>query len=107
MKSGIIKSFSIRGLFGTSDVHVPFDENIKILVGENGLGKTQILNLIYYTLTGSFVKLDEFNFEELSLNFSIEGIINIKKEDVENLVFCFFEGKDNDYYVPRIAPFTR
>ncbi len=47
MKPNSIKSFSIYGLFGTNDVHVPFDENIKILVGENGLGKTQVLDILY------------------------------------------------------------
>ena len=46
----IIKSFSIYGLFGTQDVHIDFDENIKIIIGENGLGKTQLLNIIYYLL---------------------------------------------------------
>ena len=60
MKSGNIKSFSVFGLFGTDDVHIPFDENVKILIGENGLGKTQVLNLFYYTLTRKFFKLSEF-----------------------------------------------
>jgi hypothetical protein len=35
MNTSNIKSFSVYGLFRTNDVHIPFDENIKILVGEN------------------------------------------------------------------------
>ncbi len=39
MHSSNIKSFSIYGLFGTDNVHILFDENIKILIGEKGLEK--------------------------------------------------------------------
>jgi predicted ATP-binding protein involved in virulence len=69
MNTSNIKSFSVHGLFGTDDVHIPFDENIKILVGENGIGKTQVLNLFYYTLTRNFFRLGEFSFEKLILEF--------------------------------------
>ena len=39
--SSIIKSFAIYGLFGTNDVRITFDENIKIIIGENA----EMLNL--------------------------------------------------------------
>jgi len=86
MKSGNIKSFSVYGLFGTNDVHIQFNENIKILIGENGLGKTQVLNLFYYTLTRNFFRLGEFNFEKLSLTFSNDIKIEISKKSIDNLV---------------------
>ncbi|MFO0140714.1 MAG: ATP-binding protein, partial [Aphanizomenon sp.] len=70
MNTSNIKSFSVYGLFGTDDIHIPFDENIKILVGENGIGKTQVLNLFYYTLTRNFFRLDEFSFDQLILEFN-------------------------------------
>ena len=81
-----IKSFSIYGLFGTSDVHIPFDEQVKILIGENGLGKTQILNIFYYTLTNNFFRLSEFNFEKLILKFTKGVEITIKKENIDELI---------------------
>jgi predicted ATP-dependent endonuclease of OLD family len=84
MKSGSIKSFSIYELFGTSDFHIPFDEDIKILVGENGLGKTQALNIFYYTLTRNYFRLSEFNFQKINLSFS-SGDIEITKSQVEDL----------------------
>ena len=37
MKSDLIKSFTVEGLFGTNDILIPFDDNVKILIGENGL----------------------------------------------------------------------
>lgn len=86
MKSSSIKAFSVYGLFGTNDVHIQFDENIKILIGENGLGKTQVLNLFYYTLTRNFFRLGEFNFEKLSLLFSNGNKIEISKKSIDNLI---------------------
>ncbi|POZ49826.1 AAA family ATPase [Methylovulum psychrotolerans] len=84
MNTSPIKSFSVYGLFGTSDVHIPFDENIKILVGENGLGKTQVLNILYYTLTQNFLKLSEFYFERLVLRFS-ESDADAIEINIENI----------------------
>jgi predicted ATPase/histone H3/H4 len=83
MNKSNIKSFSVHGLFGTDDVHIPFDENIKILVGENGIGKTQVLNLFYYTLTRNFFRLGEFSFDKLILEFH-EGIyVEILKSSID------------------------
>ena len=82
MKQAKITSFSVYGLFGTNDVHIPFDENVKILIGENGLGKTQILNLFYYTLKQDFLKLSQFNFERLVLGINGNESIEIKKDEI-------------------------
>lgn len=85
MKSDLIKSFTIDGLFGTNDIHIPFDDNVKILIGENGLGKTQVLNLFYYTLERNFFRLNEFNFKKLTLQFNNKNTVEITKEQVEVL----------------------
>jgi predicted ATP-dependent endonuclease of OLD family len=84
MKASVIKSFSIYGLFGTNDVHIPFEEDVKILIGENGLGKTQVLNIFYYTLTRNFFKLREFSFNRLRLDFVNDSYIEINKAEVED-----------------------
>ncbi|MDB9437096.1 AAA family ATPase [Dolichospermum lemmermannii CS-548] len=86
MNTSNIKSFSVYGLFGTDEVHIPFDENIKILVGENGIGKTQVLNLFYYILTRNFFKLGEFKFDRLVLSFNDRKSIEITKFYVDELV---------------------
>jgi predicted ATP-binding protein involved in virulence len=86
MNKSNIKSFSVHGLFGTDDVHIPFDENIKILVGENGIGKTQVLNLFYYTLTKNFFRLGEFHFDKLILEFRKGNSIEIPKSKVDELI---------------------
>ncbi|MGK7945829.1 MAG: AAA family ATPase [Microcystaceae cyanobacterium] len=79
----LIKSFSIYGLFGTHDVHIPFNESIKILIGENGLGKTQVLNMFYYTLCGRFERLIDFSFDKVELAFSDDDAVSITKDEIE------------------------
>ncbi|MEK0177707.1 AAA family ATPase [Microcoleus anatoxicus] len=85
MNTSNIKSFSVHGLFGTDNVHIPFDDSIKILIGENGLGKTQVLNLFYYTLTRNFFRLGEFDFDKLILEFHQGNPIEILKSKVDEL----------------------
>ncbi|MGJ1020662.1 AAA family ATPase, partial [Bacteroides fragilis] len=43
-----IKKFIIRGLFGIKDVELSFEKQVQIFIGENGLGKTTVLNSLYY-----------------------------------------------------------
>lgn len=85
MKLNNIKSFTVTGLFGTSDVTIPFKDGIKILIGENGLGKTQVLNLFYYTLERNFFRLGEFNFGKIILEFETNSV-EISKKQIEDLV---------------------
>jgi AAA ATPase domain len=93
MTTNPIKSFAIYGLFGTTHVHIPLNEPVKILVGENGLGKTQVLNLFYYTLTQNFFKLLEFNFEKLVLTLVNNTSIEIKKVSIENSLSEIYQDK--------------
>lgn len=95
MKTSPIKSFLVYGLFGTSDVHIPFENDVKILIGENGLGKTQVLNMFYYVLTGNFLKLRECSFEKIEIEFENERI-GISKNDL------VFENDDNAHVTRKI-----
>lgn len=78
-----IKSLEIIGLFDMEDVLIPFDNEIKILIGENGIGKTQVLNILYYTLNNNYFKLNEYNFKKIILTFENGESIIIEKSDVE------------------------
>ena len=46
-----ISSFSIKRLFGHKDVSLQFKDKVQIYIGENGLGKTTVLNAFNYILT--------------------------------------------------------
>lgn len=66
----IIDRIKIKGLFGQFDVNLPLNQNINIFLGENGMGKTTILNCLYYILSGNIEKLNTIVFEEISLYFN-------------------------------------
>lgn len=48
MAAPSIRKFIVRGLFGIKDVELSFDKRVQIFIGENGLGKTTVLNSLYY-----------------------------------------------------------
>src|SRR4051794_24079723 len=90
MRNSNLKSFVIKGLFGDRNVVIPFKDDIKILIGENGLGKTTVLSMLYYTLTTKLFKLKDFDFKTLELAFTDGQKILIDKakllasdEDIE------------------------
>jgi len=65
-----ITKLTIKKLFGYQNVCLDFDSRIKILIGENGLGKTTVLNMLYYLLEKKFEKLNELKFESIEVVFS-------------------------------------
>lgn len=62
-----ISSFSIKRLFGHKDVSLQFKDKVQIYIGENGLGKTTVLNAFNYILTLDWKELSYINFEEISI----------------------------------------
>jgi predicted ATPase len=78
-----IKKFAINGLFNVQNVVIPFDDNIKILIGENGLGKTTILNSLYYLLTKKWHKLIKIPFDSIELTFENNSVIYFTKKQLE------------------------
>lgn len=69
MKS-ILKKFTISRLYGERDVSIDFSSNIKILVAENGYGKTTILNALFGVLSGDLAKLRKIDFQSISIEFN-------------------------------------
>lgn len=63
-----IQRFEIRGLHGYRNITIPFQENRLILVGENGAGKTTVLRLFYYLLSGRIDALSRYRFDTLTLH---------------------------------------
>ncbi len=61
-----LTKFEITNLNGRQDVQLELSDNTLILVGENGTGKTTILRIIFYFLSGRFLELAKFRFDEVS-----------------------------------------
>ena len=72
-----IKQFAIIGLFGYKDIDITFNNKVMIVIGENGFGKTSILNALTYTLKGDWEKLLKIKFFHLFfiLNYILKKIL--------------------------------
>jgi predicted ATP-binding protein involved in virulence len=82
----MLKNFKIDKLFGFRDVNINFNDDIKILIGENGLGKTTILNSLYYVLNKMYAKLLKVDFENIELTFKDNSKIAFSKNELETYV---------------------
>lgn len=80
--SSFIKQFTIDGLFGYKNVRIDFEEPYRILVGENGSGKTTILNCLYYTLTRKIDMLASIRFSRIRIDFSKGFALDFSKDEV-------------------------
>ena len=87
-----IEYFEIIGLFGRYTIHMPFSNKVNIYIGENGLGKTTILNCVYYVLGKKFARLANIPFEEIHIKFREGSAYSITKADVRDY------SKRNDVY---------
>ena len=67
----VIESFSIKSLFGKKDVDLVFKGKTQIYIGENGLGKTTILNALNYLLSCDFKNLVNIIFSRIDI--SLQG----------------------------------
>jgi len=85
----MIKRFTITNLFGFRTVDISFEDDIKILIGENGLGKTTVLNSLYYLLNQMYYKLGQINFEHIELE--LEGNNKISFSKLELIDYLEFQ----------------
>ena len=108
-----IKQFAIKGLFGYKDIEITFNNNVMIVIGENGFGKTSILNALTYTLKGYWKKLLKIKFDSIKIIFThqkeyefshkvlfdyCEYIYRMRKEDGNDFIDVVKKHiEDNDY----------
>jgi len=78
----VIEKFKIRNLFGMYNIDLNLNDIVTIYVGENGLGKTTILNCLYYVLTYNFDKLKDINFESIEIEFESKRKFRINYTDI-------------------------
>lgn len=127
MNDSFIQEFEIIGLFGYKDICIQFKDSTLIVIGENGFGKTTILNALNFILCQSYQRLLEIKFSSIRIkiaqrNFELEysliekyvdylsrtqnngrGIIevvinNISPKALEAIVSMLDAGKKGDFY---------
>lgn len=78
-----MEKVKIYNLFGTYDVKLNLKNNynMKIYVGENGIGKTTILNILHAILTGEVQKIINIDFEKIDV-ISNDKLYKFKKKDM-------------------------
>ena len=69
-----LTNFKICGLHGRTNVDIDIRDDKIILVGVNGLGKTTIINILYFFLTRQWDRLSNYDFESLSLGVGDERV---------------------------------
>ena len=73
-------SIKVTELFGIFDHEIKFKPNgITILIGENGLGKTTILEILHDFFTLQFDKIQEKDFNEVIFDFDDDNQYTLKK----------------------------
>ena len=70
-----VHEITIRGLHSRLDVTIPIKDNRLILVGVNGLGKTTVVNALFYFLSRQWRRLSHIAFDEMSLTIGTEEFI--------------------------------
>ncbi|MGB0386927.1 MAG: AAA family ATPase [Ardenticatenaceae bacterium] len=73
-----ITRFEILGLYGDRDITLEFTSSIKILVDENGSGKTTVLNTLFNILSGHWGRLAELEFEEIRVHFPNDKVVSVE-----------------------------
>jgi predicted ATPase len=92
MASDFLKSFAIKGLHYYRDFHLSFEDEITILVGENGLGKTTVLNILYALLQGRWAFLEKIGFDFVEVHFKNGKAISFSHSELEAfLIISYYQ----------------
>lgn len=82
----------VTKIFGTHDISLDLSDICTIILGENGLGKSSILNILKCLISGDFIGLTKYPFEKITIRngkkyitIKFEDLFPIKNDFIENL----------------------
>ncbi|PEW28196.1 AAA family ATPase [Bacillus thuringiensis] len=80
-----LKKISVTKLFGVfeHDIKLNTERGITIVIGENGLGKTKILEMVEAFFKGDIYTLKAIDFESLTFTFDDNVYWEVYKEDTD------------------------
>ena len=84
----MIKNIKLNDFRLFSDYNISFKEGLNILVGENGVGKTSIIEAVYLASTTKSFRTSYFN----SLVKNDENKMNVTIETTEKMYYLYFDG---------------
>lgn len=81
----IIKRLEIKGLHGIYDYNVSFNDDVTFLYGENGCGKTTVLDIVSSIVTGKIYNLFRYRFDDISLSYREKKRAKLNKITIKSL----------------------
>jgi len=102
----MIKSFEVKNLNNKISDKFYFNEDLNILTGKNGCGKTTIMKTIWYLVSGNLDKIFEevyFDFARVEMNngsFIQLEVKNVKKKNTRKIIITF--NKEDESYMQEI-----
>jgi len=84
MEHNLINRFSIKNLNHEKNINIEFNDNKKILVSENGQGKTTIINVLYSFLRKN-KKLLDYTFLDLEIEYSDKRKLVYPKQIIKGI----------------------
>lgn len=67
MKPHYISNIRVEKLWGGKPIEFDLHEDVNVIIGPNASGKTTIINLLMYTLTGNFIGLIDYQFDSFQV----------------------------------------
>ena len=92
-----IKKIQINGLHGYFQYDIDLNEDISLLYGKNGSGKTTVLNLIEFIIGGEFYKLKDILFHDVIITTTTNNILKLKNTN-EAIVLKFLDDEKTIYF---------
>jgi ABC-type Mn2+/Zn2+ transport system ATPase subunit len=89
-----IQKFTIKKLYGTRNIELSFKDNMLILVGENGAGKTTVLRLMFYFVSGQWDELRIYNFDSISISILDKDKVEVIEVNRNSLTYGLPETLD-------------
>lgn len=87
-----LKKLIVNGLHGDKSAVINFLPQSTIIMTENGVGKTTVLNILFSILSGNLKKLGAYNFRDVKLEMSDgKQMFSVKRSDINE---DSFEGKE-------------
>ena len=85
--SPILSEFHILGLYGYKNISIDFTGPVRIVIAENGMGKTTILSALQAFLTKKFFGLQNLSFESIVCHFTSHSEpLVLHKHDLAHLI---------------------
>jgi predicted ATPase len=68
MKSHYITSIQVTKLWGDKNIKFKLYPDVNVIIGPNASGKTTIINLLMYSLTGNVIRLMDYQFKLIHIS---------------------------------------